>query len=120
MRRPSRRRSLRHRRLQFSRRLLECACCMNSYVQPVGHPRPHRIWLHTVCDLVYCGIVHPLGAPAEGPPATPHTQNSQEEEFDVLPWLKPGGSNPTTDYLCGRRAELRFTVRRPASAEVSP
>src|SRR5215208_5307162 len=23
-------------------------------------------------------------------------------------------------YLCGRRAELRFTVRRPASAEVSP
>src|SRR5215208_6599644 len=23
-------------------------------------------------------------------------------------------------YLCGRRAELRFTVHRPASAEVSP
>src|SRR6476469_5085168 len=88
---------------------------------PAGHPRPHRIWLHTVCDLIYCGNGHRLGAAAEGPqPATPHTQNSQEEEFDVLPWLEPGDSNPTTDYLCGRRAELRFTVRRPASAEVSP
>src|SRR5262245_6041587 len=39
--------------------------------------------------------------------------------FEVLPWLKPGDSNPT-QYLCGRRAELRFTVCRPASAEVSP
>jgi hypothetical protein len=33
--------------------------------------------------------------------------------------MKPGDSNPTY-YLRGRRAELRFTVRRPASAEVSP
>src|SRR4051812_12483904 len=31
----------------------------------------------------------------------------------------PGDSNPT-HHLCGRRAELRFTVHRPASAEVSP
>jgi hypothetical protein len=39
--------------------------------------------------------------------------------IDVLPWLAPRDSNPT-HYLCGRRAVLRFTVRRPASAEVSP
>jgi hypothetical protein len=39
--------------------------------------------------------------------------------FDVLPRLKPKDFNPPT-YLYGGRAELRFTVRRPASAEVSP
>ena len=39
--------------------------------------------------------------------------------FDVLPRLKPKDFNPPT-YLCGGRAELRFTVRRPANAEVSP
>src|SRR5262249_33250814 len=27
---------------------------------------------------------------------------------------------PTRSHLCGRRTELRFTVLRPASAEVSP
>src|SRR5271165_7694566 len=38
---------------------------------------------------------------------------------DVHLWLKPEDSKPS-HYLCGRRARLRFTVRRPASAEVSP
>ena len=38
---------------------------------------------------------------------------------DVLPRLAPGIPTPP-NYVCGRRAELRFTVRRPASAEVSP
>jgi hypothetical protein len=39
--------------------------------------------------------------------------------FDVLLWPKPGDSNPF-HYLCGRRAELRFTAHRPPSGEVSP
>ena len=39
--------------------------------------------------------------------------------LDALLRAKPKEFNPTT-YLCGRRAELRFTVRRPAGAEVSP
>jgi hypothetical protein len=42
-----------------------------------------------------------------------------DRKLDVLLWLKPKDFNPIHD-LCGRRAELRFTVRRPASAEVSP
>src|SRR5258705_427047 len=52
---------------------------MNSCVQPVGHPRPHRIWLHTVCDLIYCGNGHRLGAAAGGAqtfcPATARKRN---------------------------------------------
>jgi hypothetical protein len=40
-------------------------------------------------------------------------------DLDVLPWPSPGDSNPT-QLLCGRRAELRFTVRRPPAGEVSP
>src|SRR5579875_4152542 len=39
--------------------------------------------------------------------------------IDVLLQLKPQDSNPA-HYLCGKRAVLRFTVRRPASPEVSP
>src|SRR5215218_9102347 len=38
--------------------------------------------------------------------------------LDVLPVLVSGDSNPS-QRLCGRR-ELRFTVRRPPSGEVSP
>ena len=38
---------------------------------------------------------------------------------DVLPGLNSGDSNPNPIDLCGRSRELRFTVRRPPSGEVS-
>ena len=57
---------------------------MYSHVQPY---RPIVHWLHTVCDLVYCGNGHRLGGAAWAQRQPHHTlkTNSQEEEFDVLP-----------------------------------
>jgi hypothetical protein len=57
---------------------------MYSHVQPY---RPIAHWLHTVCDLIYCGNGHRLGGAAWAQRQPHHTlkTNSQEEEFDVLP-----------------------------------
>src|SRR5258708_27223688 len=40
--------------------------------------------------------------------------------FGVLPGLGVRGFQPLSTGLCGRSRELRFTVRRPPTGEVSP
>jgi len=49
---------------------------------------------------------------------TGHTSLDHGDNFDILRRLKRW--IPTPSRLGGRRTELRFTVHRPASAEVSP